>query len=45
MLEDKIGHKKKSFKSHEIRVFLDAEYDPGIKAGGLINSANVEYET
>jgi len=35
MLEDKFGHKKKKIKSHEIRVFLDEEYDPGIKAGGL----------
>ena len=44
MLEDRIGHKKQRIKSHEIRVFLDAEYDPGIKTGGLINSGNVEYE-
>ena len=44
MLEDKIGHKKKKIKSHEIKVFLDAEYDPGIKMGGLINSDSVEYE-
>ena len=35
MLEDKIRHQKKRIKSHEIRVFLDAEYDPGIKVGGL----------
>jgi len=44
MLEDTIGHKKKKIKGHEIKVFLDAEYDPGIKTGGLINSDNVEYE-
>ena len=35
MLENKIGHKKRKTKSHEIKVYLDAEYDPGIKAGGL----------
>jgi len=35
MLENKIRHKKKRIKSHEIRVFLDAEYDPGIKEGGF----------
>jgi len=35
MLEDKIKHKKKKIESNEIKVFLDAEYDPGIKAGGL----------
>jgi hypothetical protein len=35
MLENKIGHKKTKIKSHNIRVFLDAEYDPGIKPGGL----------
>ena len=44
MLEDKIGHKKQRIKSHEIKVYLDAEYDPGIKTGGLINSDSVEYE-
>ena len=35
MLENKILHKKKKIKSHEIKVYLDAEYDPGIKIGGL----------
>ena len=35
MLEDKIGRKKKKIKSHEIKVYLDAEYGPGIKPGGL----------
>jgi len=35
MLEDKIGRKKKKIKGHEIRIFFDAEYDPGIKTGGL----------
>lgn len=35
MLENKIDHEKKKVKSYEIRVFLDAEYDPGIKTGGL----------
>ena len=35
MLEDKIRHQKKRIESDEIRVFLDAEYDPGIKTGGL----------
>ena len=44
MLEDTIRHKKKRIKNHEIRFFLDEEYDPGIKTGGLINSDNVEYE-
>ena len=44
MLEDKMEHKKQRIKSREIRVFLDAEYDPGIKTGGLINSDSVEYE-
>ena len=35
MLEDKLGHQKKRIESYEIRVFFDAEYDPGIKVGGL----------
>jgi hypothetical protein len=35
MLEDKLGHQKKRIESYEIRVFFDAEYDPGIKTGGL----------
>ena len=35
MLEDNIGHKKKSIKSRETKVYLDAEYDPGIKPRGL----------
>lgn len=35
MLENKIGNKKKKIKSHEIKVYLDAEYDLGIKVGGL----------
>jgi len=43
MLEDKIRHKKKKIKSHEIKVFLDAEYDPGIKAGGFAVERNNEY--
>jgi len=34
MLEDKIGSQKKKIISHEIRVFLDAEFDPGIKPEG-----------
>jgi len=43
MLENKIGNKKKKIKSHEIRVYLDAEYDPGIKAGGLSITEQMEY--
>ena len=35
MLKNKILHKKKKIKSNEIKVYLDAEYDPGIKIGGL----------
>jgi len=42
-LENKIGHKKKKIKSNEIRVFLDAEYDPGIKQGGLSKTEQMEY--
>jgi len=44
MLEDKIGHYKKKIESHEIRVFFDAEYDPGIKVGGLSVERSEEYE-
>ena len=40
MLEDKIRHKKNRIKSHEIRVYLGPEYDPGIKAGALLISKN-----
>ena len=43
MLENKIGCKKKKIKSHEIRVFHDAEYDPGIKTGGLSITEQMEY--
>ena len=43
MLEDRIRRKKKKVKSHEIRVFLDAEYDPGIKPGGLSITEQMEY--
>ena len=43
MLENKIGNKKKKIKSNEIRVFLDAEYDPGIKHGGLSVTEQMEY--
>ena len=43
MLENKIGYKKKRIKSHEIKVYLDAEYDPGIKQGGLSITEQMEY--
>lgn len=43
MLEDRIGHKKKRIKSNEIKVYLDAEYDPGIKPGGLSVTEQMEY--
>ena len=43
MLEDKIGHQKKRIESHEIRVFLDAEYDPGIKTGGLSVAEKIDH--
>ena len=37
MLENKIDNKKKEIKSREIKVYLDVEYDPGIKPGTLMN--------
>jgi len=43
MLENKIGNKKKKIKGHEIRVFLDAEYDLGIKHEGLSITEQMEY--
>jgi len=43
MLENKIGSLKKKIKSHEIRVFLDVEYDPAIKHEGLSVTEQMEY--
>ena len=44
MLEDKLGHQKKRIESYEIRVFFDAEYDPGIKAGRFSLRENADYK-
>ena len=43
MLENKTGNKKKKIRSHEIKVYHDAEYDPGIKPGGLSITEQMEY--
>jgi hypothetical protein len=43
MLEDKLGHQKKRIESYEIRVFFDAEYDPGIKPGGLSATEQMDH--
>ena len=43
MLEDKRKAQKKNIKNHEIRVFLDAEYDPGIEPRGLSITEQMDY--
>jgi len=45
MLEDRIGHKKKRIKKHEIKVYLDAEYDPEIKPGGLSITEQMDHSS